>query len=174
MTRLLARRSPLSSVVRLNDIVNLLLPPQPLSRVRQAGGSSTDTGNARAQQLLALTDLVTRGIGSDSSSSASDQASFSPAALGLAQGGSPVVASGTSSADPGVIQQTSTTTDGSTDGQSLGGVVESYIRRRAILTYSLPAVQPGGATVSLTFDVEAGQHTIQFFGPSGTQLDRTA
>ena len=154
--------------VRITDLVNLLIPPQPLSRVRAAGAAG-DSGNSRARQLLALSDLVTQGLTGSDPASTTDQATFSPAALSRA--GQSGTASGS---DPGVVDTSATSSSGDTSGPDLGGVTENYIRRRAILTYSLPAVGPNGAAISLTFDIEASQRTTRFFGPSGTQLDRVA
>ncbi len=154
--------------MRINDIVNLLIPPQPLSRVRSAGAATGDANGGSARQLLALTNLVTQGLTGGDTAAASDQASFSPDALSRAG------SAGAGSDNPGVIETTTGGSSGDTNGPDLGGITENYIRRRAILTYSLPAVGPNGAAISLTFDIEASQRTTRFFGPSGQQLDKVA
>ncbi len=153
--------------MRINDIVNLLLPPQPLSRVRSAGASTGDTAGSLARALLALTELAAPGEGTSATRSRADTAAFSPAALTRSRAASAELT-------PEVAQDTQVEVSGDTSGPDLGGIVETYVRRRAILTYTLPSVGPSGASISLTFDVEGAQHTTRFYGPAGQRVNTLA
>ncbi len=152
--------------MRITDLVNLLIPPAPLSRVRSAGGASTDGGGSLARQFLSGVGLAGDGLAAPTTSAPRpvDGAEFSTLAQRRAAG------KGQSN-----VQYADAPVDSTSDPlgtNTLGGVVENYIRRRAILTYTLPSVGPSGASFSLTFDIESATRTIRFV-PPGTALDTT-
>jgi hypothetical protein len=145
--------------VRIGDIINLIIPPAQSSFGGSRGVQSLDGGGGNLP-----------GRSNFSGATALAPSTPPPNQITSEDGDyadlSSLFASRSGAADP-AFEQVAPTADPFANGAT---ILDSFVRKRAILSYRFPQLNPNGPQIDLTFDIEIAYRRIDIL-PAGQNLD---